>query len=57
MRNLNDTNGASQILLDIATKTLEEFKSNGLCKLLIFKRIESKFRYKKFEKIRTFNCI
>jgi len=28
MRNLNDTNGASQILLDIATKTLEEFKSN-----------------------------
>jgi hypothetical protein len=28
MRNLNDTNGASQILLDIASKTLEEFKNN-----------------------------
>jgi len=28
MRNLNDTNGASQILLDIASKTLEEFKDN-----------------------------
>jgi len=26
MRNLNDTNGASQILLDVAKKTLEEFK-------------------------------
>lgn len=28
MRNLNDTNGASKILLDIANKTLQEFKSN-----------------------------
>jgi hypothetical protein len=28
MRNLIDTNGASQILLDIASKTLEEFKDN-----------------------------
>jgi hypothetical protein len=28
MRNLNDTNGASQILLDIVNKTLQEFKNN-----------------------------
>lgn len=28
MRNLNDTNGASGILLDIANKTLEEFKKD-----------------------------
>jgi hypothetical protein len=38
MRNLNDTNGASQILLDIASKTLEEFKDN----LIGIEMVESK---------------